>query len=108
MAFTVSALRYIAVMAGLSGALADTGASSADAILSRVEAENNRRHLALRAYSGARQYTIQNMRFGKQAAVDLRMKYRYVEGEHYTVVSRSGSEKLTGIIDKILASEKDS
>jgi hypothetical protein len=33
------------------------------------------------------------------------MNYHQVEGERYTVLTRSGSEKLNGIIDKVLASE---
>jgi hypothetical protein len=35
------------------------------------------------------------------------MKYRQLEGERYTVVTRSGSDKLNGIIDKVMASEAD-
>jgi len=38
-----------------------------DEILARIEGENNRRHLELKVYSGLRQYTMQNLRFGKQA-----------------------------------------
>jgi hypothetical protein len=37
----------------------------------------------------------------------VRMSYRQVEGERYTVLTRSGSDKLNGIIDKVLASETD-
>ena len=78
---------------------------SGDEILSRLEGETNRRHLLLKEYSGSRQYTLQNVRFGKQAAVAVLMNYRQPEGERYTVVTRSGSDKLNGIIDKVLASE---
>ncbi len=78
---------------------------SGDEILSRLEGETNRRHLLLKEYSGSRQYTLQNVRFGKQAAVAVLMNYRQPDGERYTVVTRSGSDKLNGIIDKVLASE---
>jgi negative regulator of sigma E activity len=78
---------------------------SSDEILARIEGENNRRHDLLRTYSGSRQYKLQNLRFGKQAAVDVRVSYRRVEGERFTVLARSGSDKLNGIIDKVLASE---
>src|SRR5205807_5667931 len=42
---------------------------------------------------------------GKQASVAVLMNYRQVEGESYTVLTRSGSDKLNGIVDKVLASE---
>jgi hypothetical protein len=45
------------------------------------------------------------VRFGKQAAVAVLMHYRQSEGERYTVLTRSGSDKLNGIIDQVLASE---
>jgi len=78
---------------------------SSHEILARLESENNRRHLLLKEYSGSRQYTLQNERFGKQAAVAVLMSYRQVDGERYTVLTRSGSDKLGEIIDKVLASE---
>jgi hypothetical protein len=59
----------------------------------------------LKEYSGSRQYTLQNVRFGKQAAVGVLVNYRQVEGDQFIVVTRSGSEKLNGIIDKVLTSE---
>ena len=80
-------------------------APSSGEILARLESENNRRHVLLKEYSGSRQYTLQNERFGKQAAVAVLMSYRQVEGERYTVLTRSGSDRLGGIIDKVLASE---
>jgi hypothetical protein len=83
---------------------ADSAALSADDILAKVEAETNRRHLALTDYSGSRQYTMQNGRFGQQAAAVL-MHCRQVEGDKFTVVTRSGSGQLNGIIDKMLTSE---
>jgi hypothetical protein len=84
---------------------AGSGTLSSDEILARVDSENNRRHVLLKEYSGSRQYTLQNRRFGKQAAVAVRMSYRQVEGNRYTVLTRSGSDQLNGIIDKVMASE---
>lgn len=93
-------------IAGLIPALtAGPAAPSSDEILARIESENHRRHVLLKEYSGARQYTLQNDRFGKQAAAAVLMSYRQVEGEHYTVLTRSGSDRLGGIIDRVLASE---
>ena len=83
----------------------DSLTPSGDEILARLENETNRRHVLLKGYSGSRQYTMQNSRLGKQAAVAVLMNYRQVVGERYTVLTRSGSEKLNGIIDKVLASE---
>jgi hypothetical protein len=80
-------------------------APSGEEILARLDGENSRRRVELKEYSGSRQYTLQNLRFGKQAAVGVRMNYREVEGERYTVLNRSGSDKLNGIIDRVLASE---
>jgi hypothetical protein len=80
-------------------------AQSGDQILSGIEKENNRRHLLLKHYSGSRQYTLENVRFGKQAAVAVLMNYRQPEGERYTVLARSGSDKLNAIIDRVIASE---
>jgi len=102
----VKLLLALAISQALTGTLtAGTVAPSSDEILARLESENNRRHVLLKAYSGSRQYTLQNLRFGKQAAVAVAMQYRQLEGERYTVLTRSGSDKLNGIIDKVLASE---
>ena len=84
---------------------ADSAVPSTNEILARIENETNRRHVQLVEYSGSRQYTMQNLRFGKDAAVAVLMKYRQVEGERYTVLMRSGSDKLNGIIDRVLATE---
>jgi hypothetical protein len=77
---------------------------SSDEILARLETENNRRRVLLKEYSGSRQYTLENGRLGKQAAAVL-MFYRQAEGERYTILTRSGSDRLSGIIDRVLASE---
>jgi hypothetical protein len=86
---------------------ADPGLPSGEEILARLETETNRRHALLKEYSGSRQYTLQNFRFGKQAAATVLMNYRQAEGQRHTVLTRSGSEKLNGIIDKVIASEAD-
>jgi negative regulator of sigma E activity len=84
---------------------ADSEAPSSDEVLARLESENNRRRVLLKEYSGSRQYTMKNLRFGKQAAVAVLISYRQVEGEQYTVLTRSGSDRLNGIIDKVIASQ---
>ncbi len=94
------------MVGGLIGTLAaDSAPPSGNEILARVESESNRRHFLLKEYSGSRQYMMQNLRFGKEAAVAVLVNYRQVEGKHYTVLARSGSGKLNGIIDQVLASE---
>src|SRR5947208_12886964 len=94
---------------GLAGLLrsvtADPAELSGDEILTRLENETIRRHALLKEYSGSRQYTLQNMRFGKQAATSVVMNFSQPEGERYTILERSGSDRLNGIIDKIIASE---
>ena len=78
---------------------------SGDEVLARMETETGRRHDLLKRYSGSRQYTLQNARFGKEATVGIAMKYLAPEGERYTVVNQSGSDKLIGIINSVMASE---
>lgn len=99
-------LGCLIVTAVLSPALkAGSLTPSSDEILFRVENENTRRHKLMKEYSGSREYTLQNLRFGKQAEVVVLMNYRQFEGERYTVLTRSGSDRLGGIIDMVLASE---
>ena len=89
------ALAYSIVACGLIGTLpADSVPPSGDDILARVEIETNRRHLELTEYSGSRLYTMQNGRFGKQAAAAVLMSHRQIEGDKFTVVTRSGSGQL--------------
>lgn len=95
----------IVVYALMSGLPADSIAPSGDDILAKVEAETSRRHLELTGYSGSRQYTMQNGRFGQGAAAAVLMTYRRIDGEHFTVLTRSGSARLNGIIDRLLSSE---
>src|SRR5581483_9567612 len=71
---------------------------TAEAVLAKVELESDRRHAGLKEYSGSRVYTLLNQRFGKEAATTVFAKYRASEGEHFTVVQRSGSDRLNGII----------
>jgi outer membrane lipoprotein-sorting protein len=102
----VLAVMLVALPAALIGTLAAGFATPSLAeILSGIESENNRRQVLLKEYSGSRQYTLSNIRFGKQAAVAVRMNYREVEGERYTVLMRSGSGRLNDIIDRVLVSE---
>ena len=106
MSFSPLAAAYAMLVSGLLGSLpADSIAPSGDDILAKVEAEINRCHLELTGYSGARQYTLQNGRLGQKAAADVLMSHRQVEGDKFTVVTRSGSGQLNGIIDKLLSSE---
>ncbi len=87
------------------GFAAGPGALSGDEILARIETEAVRRHEVLTRYSGSRQYTLQNARFGKEAAVSVEMRYRLPDGERYTVTTQSGSDKLIGIINSVMSSE---
>jgi hypothetical protein len=106
MSFRPLALGYSIIVCGLMSRLpADSIAPSAEDILAKVEAETNRCQLELTEYSGLRQYTIQNGRLGQQAAAAVLLHYRQIEGDEFTVVTRSGSGQLNGIIDKMLTSE---
>src|SRR5436305_3123991 len=79
--------------------------STAESVLAKVELESGRRHTGLKEYSGSRVYTLLNQRFGKEAAATVFAKYRAAEGEHFTIVERSGSDRLNGIIDQVLSTE---
>jgi hypothetical protein len=96
----------VAISQALMGTItAGPAALSGEEILARLESENNRRRMLLKHYSGSRQYTMHNARFGKRAAAEVVMSYHHLDGERYTVLARSGSDKLNGIIDKVLASQ---
>jgi len=99
------AANLIVIGALLPTLTADALVPSSDEILAKIESENTRRHVLLKEYSGSRRYTLQNLRFGKEAAVAVLMNYHEVEGERYTVLARSGSDRLNGIIDRVLATE---
>jgi hypothetical protein len=79
--------------------------TTAESVLAKVELESGRRHAGLKEYSGSRVYTLLNQRFGKEAATTVLAKYRAAEGERFTVVERSGSDRLNGIIDQVLSTE---
>jgi hypothetical protein len=96
---------WIVVIGPLPALTAGSLAPSSDEILRGIEIENIRHHLLLNGYSGSRQYTLQNLRFGKEASVALRMNYSHSGGERYTVLTRSGSDRLNSIIDRVLVSE---
>src|SRR5207302_10675501 len=85
---------------------ADPAESSASEILARIESQNNRRDLVLKRYSASGQYILRNQRLGKRATVNVVMNYRDSDGQRYTILTRSGSDKLNGIIDKVIASER--
>ncbi len=84
-----------------------SNASSGDEILAKVAEHSALRRMDLRGYSGSRDYTVNNVRFGKQAKVAVRVTYQQSEGARFTVLARSGSEKLESVVDKIIASEAD-
>ena len=93
------AFGFLLVLGARSQApMADSVTPSGDEIIARVEIENARRHALLKDYSIALQYTLQNARFGKQGVVGVLMRYRQVEGERYTVLTRSGSGSLNSVI----------
>ena len=59
------------------------------------------------AYSVVREYRLRNFRFDKEATVTVQVSYRPDVGTQYTVLDRSGSTRLTEIIEKLLDSEAD-
>jgi hypothetical protein len=85
----------------LASSIPDPG----EEILARIAAETIRRRTQMPDYSVERQYRLKNQRFGQEASATVLMTFRQVAGEHYTVLSRSGSSKLNGIIDRVIASE---
>ena len=78
---------------------------SGDAILTKVAEENTKRQSL--AYSGARRYKLQNNRFHKSAMVSVKVTHHPKEGKRFTVVEYSGSERMIGIVEKLLAFEAD-
>jgi MucB/RseB N-terminal domain len=90
---------------GLIAAALGGNPASSDEILARVVDRATARLLV--PYSGLRVYKLRNKRFDKQARVSVRMTYRPSEGKRFTVLERSGSERLTAILDRILASEAE-
>jgi hypothetical protein len=78
---------------------------SADEILALVSSASTMRRET--AYSGVRQYTIRNARFGKSAMVRVRMSSLPGQGTLFTIEERSGANRLTSVLDKLLASEAE-
>lgn len=72
-------------------------------ILVQVAAVSARRHVV--SYSGARTYAMRNYRFDKRARVVVHMTYRPNEGKRFSVVERSGSDRMADIIQKLIDTE---
>ncbi|HXA52581.1 MAG TPA: hypothetical protein VNV86_19830 [Candidatus Acidoferrum sp.] len=72
-------------------------------ILGKVAETAARRHTV--SYSGTRTYAMRNYRFNKEARVTVRMTYQPGEGKHFTVLDRSGSDRLLDIIQQIIDTE---
>jgi hypothetical protein len=88
------------VLAAASGA-----APSGEEILARV-ADNSTQRRSV-GYSGLRRYNLRNIRFLKEATVSVGLTYRPGEGKHFTILERSGSVKLTAIVERLLTSEAE-
>jgi len=58
-------------------------------------------------YTGLREYKLRNFRFDKEAAATVQVTYRFDVGTKYTVLERSGSPKLSEIVERLLATEAD-
>jgi hypothetical protein len=86
-------------------AAAAATAPSGEEILAKIADTGSRRQTV--AYSGRREYRLRNARFAQQATVFVRMTHRPREGKNFTVLERSGSQKLASIVEKLLASEAD-
>ena len=78
---------------------------SSDVILARVGDSSVKQRII--AYSVVREYRLRNFRFDKEATVTVQVSYRSDEGTKYTVLERSGSTKLTEVVEKLLDSEAD-
>src|SRR5579864_7598975 len=78
---------------------------SSDFILARVGDSSVKQRTV--AYSVVREYRLRNFRFDKEATVTVQVSYRSDEGTKYTVLERSGSTKLTEVVEKLLDSEVD-
>lgn len=78
---------------------------SGDQILTAMAQVAAARHAAV--YTGWREYSIQNRRFGKTASVKVRIAYRPGAGKQFTIGERSGSPKLISVVESLLASEAD-
>jgi hypothetical protein len=93
------------VLACLLLSVANWQDPSADEILVALARNSAMRHQA--AYTGSRQYSIQNHRFDKSAAVHVRITAQPSTGKKFQVVSRSGAGKLVDVIETLLTTEAD-
>jgi hypothetical protein len=80
-----------------------SAAPSAEAILSAVATTSAMRHTAV--YSGWRKYSIYNQRFSKSATLTVRVESAPERGKQFTILDRSGSSRLIGIVEEILSTE---
>ena len=91
----------------LAAAFASAGnPPSSQEILTRVQATTARRHAI--EYAGERRYAIHNARFRKDATVVVKVKFQPDVGKTFTIVDRSGSEKMVRVVERLLASEAES
>ena len=90
---------------GLIASALGSSPVSGDEILARL-ADTATARLSI-PYSGLREYKLRNRRFDKEATVSVRMTYRPSVGKQFTVLERSGSQRLTAIVDRILDSEAE-
>lgn len=77
----------------------------ADEILAKVAENSALRHAT--AYSGWREYSISNQRFGKSASATVRITSEPGKGKQFTITRRVGSTKLLSVIESLLSSEAD-
>ena len=80
-------------------------AQSGEELLAKIADASNRRHAV--AYSGSRKYSLRNVRFSQSATVFVQMTHRPSEGKRFHVLERSGSDRLAGIVERLLATEAD-
>jgi hypothetical protein len=78
---------------------------TADEILASVAKSSAMRHQAV--YSGSRQYSIQNLRFGKSASVKVHVTAQPSKGKQFTIVQRSGSTQLIDVVESLISSEAE-
>ena len=104
----IHAMEVLVMLAFVPWLLAATVgfAPSSEEILARVAATTGKRHSI--DYSCLREYKLQNARYSKTAAVQVRMTHSAGEGKHFTVLASSGFAKLTAVVEKLLATETES
>jgi hypothetical protein len=78
---------------------------SGDDILARVADNTSKRQTI--SYSGLRAYRLKNFRFEKEAVVVAQISYRPNIGKDFKILERSGNPRLSGIVEKLLASEAE-